>query len=172
MARLKISRRDRMTEIVHAYRKAGQPWPATRNSMAIWAMRSGLWRHSMNDAVKFLARELGRALRDELFTDKQGRRVRLNHSYPFSRLQEDGTYTQEWLWADYETIEPDMMHASVQNRRTKVTYECRQLKTDVDSYNDNKGTEIELSFDFTEDLKELEQPPTYEGMGGSSPEEE
>lgn len=41
--------------------------------------------------------------------------------------------------------------------------DLRQLKTDQDSYNDNNahGARIQLSFDFREDLTELEHPTEY-----------
>lgn len=36
--------------------------------------------------------------------------------------------------------------------------DCRQLKTDLDSFNENRGESapIQISFDFTNDLLELE----------------
>lgn len=36
--------------------------------------------------------------------------------------------------------------------------DCRQLKADVDSYNDNRAPDapIQMSFDFTADIEELE----------------
>jgi hypothetical protein len=39
-----------------------------------------------------------------------------------------------------------------------VLGDCRQLKTDVDSYNQNysAATPIQMVFDFTDDLAELE----------------
>jgi len=44
--------------------------------------------------------------------------------------------------------------------------DCKQLKTSVDSYNDNNkhGKYIEISFDFAEDMEESEQPTVYPGL--------
>ena len=50
------------------------------------------------------------------------------------------------------------MAISFQNRRNGILAECHQLKQDVDSYNenDNPGEQIEIIYDFTIDLKDLE----------------
>ena len=50
------------------------------------------------------------------------------------------------------------MAAAFQQRRQQVVSDCRQLKVDVDSYNQNQndGKPIQMIFDFTLDLAELE----------------
>jgi hypothetical protein len=50
-----------------------------------------------------------------------------------------------------------------QQRRRLVLSDCNQLKTDVDSYNENwnTGEQLLLSYDFTEDLEELSLPGEY-----------
>jgi hypothetical protein len=52
------------------------------------------------------------------------------------------------------------MARAFQNRRQQVLGEVRQLKRDVDSYNDNRTPDwpIRMIWDFTGDLEELEQP--------------
>jgi hypothetical protein len=62
------------------------------------------------------------------------------------------------LWDDFHTMPRDHAHLSFQQRRQQIVGDCRQLKTDQDSYNDlhpNHET-INLVFDFTMDLAELE----------------
>jgi len=51
------------------------------------------------------------------------------------------------------------MEVAVANRRNQILGECRQLKTDVDSYNDRRCADnpIQVAFDFTVDLEELDQ---------------
>jgi hypothetical protein len=51
------------------------------------------------------------------------------------------------------------MELAFAQRRKQVVDDCRQLKLDLDSYNDSKRTErpIQIVFDFTVDLEELEQ---------------
>ena len=34
----------------------------------------------------------------------------------------------------------------------------------MDSFNDNRGTNIQMVFDFNEDLLEMEQPTEYAGI--------
>jgi len=47
---------------------------------------------------------------------------------------------------------------SLKQRRTQIVADCHKLKTDVDSFNenDNLGPKLQLSFDFTLDLEELD----------------
>jgi hypothetical protein len=50
------------------------------------------------------------------------------------------------------------MQVSFQQRRQGIVGDCRQFKTDVDSFNDAhpEGQPIQIVFDFTMDLAELE----------------
>ncbi len=50
------------------------------------------------------------------------------------------------------------MQVSFQQRRQGIVGDCRQFKTDVDSYNDANPAEepVQIVFDFTMDLAELE----------------
>lgn len=52
-------------------------------------------------------------------------------------------------------------HMDFQQRREQIIRNCLQLKADVDSYNDNREPyqRIELVWDFTKDLAELESWP-------------
>jgi hypothetical protein len=50
------------------------------------------------------------------------------------------------------------MGIAFQQRRQQIVGDCRQLKSDVDSYNENRNpsSPIQMVFDFTLDLVELE----------------
>jgi hypothetical protein len=50
------------------------------------------------------------------------------------------------------------MQVSFQHRRKGIVGDCRQMKVDVDSFNDAhpESEQIEIVFDFTMDLAELE----------------
>ena len=102
-------------------------------------------------------------MREEYFTDIQGRRVRKKHAIREIQDIGDGKHKQLTFWVDIEDAEPKEMQAAFQQRRMQVLGDCRQLKTDVDSYNDNNkyNDSIQMYFDFTEDLIELEQPVEY-----------
>ncbi len=62
------------------------------------------------------------------------------------------------LWDSIDTAEPEFMQAALQQRRHQIVGDCKQLKTDKDSYNENwnSTTDIQISFNFELDLEELE----------------
>jgi hypothetical protein len=55
------------------------------------------------------------------------------------------------------------MERAFQQRRRHIVGECRQLKNDVDSWNDGRSNEepIQLLLDFTEDVAEISLPTEY-----------
>jgi hypothetical protein len=71
-------------------------------------------------------------------------------------MERDGE--QYAFWADIRSAAREQMEIAFQQRRLQVIGECRQLKTDVDSYNENRnqGAPIQMIFDFTLDLQELD----------------
>lgn len=142
-----------MQRIVEQYRDAGEEWPATARQIAGWAIREGLWKPQGSTLIARCAEELSRAMREEYILDPQGRMVRAKHA---ARIKKDGE--QLVLWADIRTANPRHMEIALQQRRQQIVGDCRQLKTDADSYNENAnpGAPIQLIFDFTDDLAELE----------------
>ena len=160
---MKKTKAEAMQEIVKKYRESGQSWPVTSKDIASWAVREGLWVAPRFSQIDACARELSEAMREEYFTDPQGRRVRKKHAMRETKVLPDGKHRQLTFWLDIEDADPGQMRTAFQQRRMQVLGDCRQLKTDVDSYNDNNkhGSEIQMVFDFTEDLAELEQPSEY-----------
>ena len=142
-----------MQDIVQSYRDDGQLWPATTKQIAAWAVRKGEWNPPRGTAITLCARELSRAMREETYRDPQGRVVRVKHAARITRGEEQLT-----LWDDIRTADRDHMQIAFQQRRNQIVGDCRQLKTDVDSYNDNTNSEgpIQMVFDFRDDLIELE----------------
>jgi len=140
--------------IVTAYREAGQPWPASKQSIALWAIREGLWEPPPSDAINRLADQLARAMAEEYHTDPQGRLVRSKHA---ARVRGDGRQ-MSWVWDDVRTAARAHMAVAFQQRRSQIVGDCKQLKTDVDSYNENHnaGDPIQLILDFTDDVAEAE----------------
>lgn len=61
-------------------------------------------------------------------------------------------------WIDIRTATRAEMELAAAHHRNKILGLCQQLKTDIDSYNDNTndGAPIVVVFDFTKDLEELE----------------
>ena len=144
---------EQMQGIVYEYIETGGSWPATAKDMAVWAINNKKWAASPSALINRCAEELARAMREELITDPQGRLVRAKH---VARILKDGE--QSMLWADIRTAPREHMTIAFQQRRQQIVGDCRQLKSDVDSFNDNRspGTPIQMSFDFTLDLMELE----------------
>ena len=145
---------ERNQQIVNKYREAGQEWSAPKNQIAAWAIREGLWRPSPDSLVSQCADQLAEAMRVEYHTDAQGRTVRSKFAAPKKIHGDQLTY----LWDDIRTAPPEHMKAAIQVRRNQIVGDCRQLKNDVDSYNENHnpGKPIQLILDFTQDVAELE----------------
>ena len=130
--------------------------------VAAWAIRNDRWHPPTRDMIKVLANELSSAARVEYETDPRGRRVRTKHARRETLIVE-GEPTQLVFWEDIHNATPEHMKVSLQQRRQGVLADCGQLKRDADSYNENNihGADIQLSFDFTEDLLEMEAPEEY-----------
>jgi hypothetical protein len=113
-----------------------------------------MWEPHPSSLVGQCATELARAMREEYTIDPQGRAVRTKHA---ATLKINGQ--QMTLWADSRTANRGHMAVAFQQRRQGVLGDCRQLKLDVDSYNENAGRNempIQMVFDFTRDLQEQE----------------
>jgi hypothetical protein len=130
---------------------------------AVWAIRERRWAPTIKSAADLLVSEAGAALREEYFTDDQGRRVRKKHVVRVRSEDEFGNRKQLTLWNDITTAPPEHMLASLQQRRMGIADDCWQLKQDLDSYNDNwnPGERIQIWFDFTEDMEERELSAHY-----------
>ncbi len=156
---------EQLRDLIQEYRDAGQPWPTDRNTIAGWLIRHKKWEPHRRSAIDVLAPQLSRAMREEIFEDPQGRLVRKKHAVRESVEQEDGTFKQLTIWVDMDDPNTDttQMKNALQLRRGQVLGDCSRLKTDMDSYNDNfnKGPAVDMLFDFTDDLAELEQSSEY-----------
>jgi|SRR5712675_1060281 len=144
-----MSYKDQLRGIVQRYRKAGEKWPATSHEIAAWALSNKLWAPQPEELLDQCADQLADAMREDYVTDPQGRRVRAKHA------ARDG---QSVLWADIRDASREHMSIAFAQRRQQIVGDCRQLKSDVDSFNENRAKRdpIQMSFDFTLDLMELE----------------
>ncbi len=133
--------------------------------VADWAIRRGLWQPERSALMRQFTEILSRALREEYITDPQGRRVRSKHAIV---EEKDGEQTS--LWGDIRTANRKHMALSFQQRRRQIVGDCRQLKTDVDSYNENynKVEPIQMSFNFSDDLVEAESGATIRRSSASA----
>lgn len=149
---------DAMLDIVGKYLTAGGKKPIDLDEVARFAINEGLWAKSTSQMVQLCKRDFARAFREQYHTDEQGRHVRTYHA-----TISKGGQKQCVFWDDIRTASKEHMEAAFQQRRSQIVGDCRQLKLDVDSYNDNNahGGRYQLPLDFREDVAELEQPIKY-----------
>lgn len=146
--------KNQLQRIIKDYRQDGQTWPASASDIAQWAIRTGKYKLPQQTVEKICSQELAQAMREEYIIDSKGRRVRAKHPAKFKSNGE-----QKTLWDDIRTAPRTFMEKAFQLRRNHIVGECRQAKTDVDSYNDSHPKEepIQLVLDFTRDVEELEE---------------
>ena len=144
---------EQLLHIVDEYRAAREPWPFTARQMAAFALERRLYEPHRGRLLSIVADEFSRAMREQYIKDPQGRSVRAKH---VARLVVEGE--QKRLWDSIDTAEPEFMQVALQQRRHQIVGDCKQLKTDTDSYNENwnSAVDIQMSFDFTADIEELE----------------
>lgn len=144
---------EQLQRIANQYLREHGGEATTKRDIAVWAVSSGLWQPQRSDLISQCAEQLARAMREEYITDPQGRSVRAKH---VARIEQGGE--QLYLWADIRTAPAQHMQIAFMQRRQQIVGECRQLKSDVDSYNENRKPEkpIQMTMNFTVDLLELE----------------
>jgi hypothetical protein len=142
-----------MQKIITDYRESKENWPATKREIAAWAINTGRWQMPASTVIDRCANDLGEAMGEMYILDKKGRRVRQLHAAPIRR---QGVLFTEW--DDIRTATRQHMHLSSQNKRRSIVGECRQMKVDLDSYNEAHPDQvaIQISFDFTMDIAEYE----------------
>lgn len=140
---------EQMQRVVNDYIAAGEEWPATKRQIAAWAVREKKWAPHPSSLISQCAEELVVAMREEIIRDPQGRTVRAKHA---ARIE------QMVLWADIRTASREHMAIAFKQRRKQIVGDCRQLKFDVDSFNQSRSeiSPIQMSYNFTNDLLELE----------------
>jgi hypothetical protein len=148
---------EQLQRIVEDYITAGEPWPATSRDIAAWGIKTERWHPRGSDLVEIFADQIARAMREEYIVDPQGRHVRAKHA---ARVKKGPK--QLVLWADIRTASRRHMEIAFQQRRQQIVGDCRQLRLDVDSFNENKNTgrPIQMVFDFSNDLLEADLAAT------------
>ena len=154
---------EQLRDIAELYRNSQQPWPATARQIATWAINNGYYRTHQSKLIAKAAEEFASAMREDYYTDPQGRRVRALHVARVVSKSPDGSHTQKMLWDDIRNAPRGFMERAFQLRRRQIVGDCKQLKTDVDSFNDNHPDDgpIQLFLDFTDDVAEANQPVDY-----------
>jgi len=97
---LRKTKTEQLQGIVDQYRDSGEEWPPTARMIAAWAVRKGLWQPQQQSLISRCAKEFAHALREEYFTDPQGRRVRRMHAFRGLKGLPSGEHVQTMLWVD------------------------------------------------------------------------
>jgi len=126
---------------------------ATTKDIAVWAIRNGKWNAPADLVLRKCREDFAKALREQYIEDSQGRPVRAKHVARIRSGEE-----QLYLWADIRVAPRKHMEIAFQQRRQQIVGDCRQLKRDTDYYNNEHPIEpdIQMIFDFTEDIEEGE----------------
>lgn len=117
------------TELVRKYQLATGKRDITTPAVANWAIANGEYMPDPIDEAARLATKLSRALRQEHFTDPQGRSVRLMHAVTNREGQ-----TKMTFWYDMRSAPTDIMKRAMQQRREQSLADNLQMKIDCDSY--------------------------------------
>ena len=142
-----------MQKIFDDYVAAGMPMPASLEGIYEWATETGRWKPQAHLARRKFTEDMGRALREHYTTDSHGYRVRVNH--PVAK-RENGIVLH--LWDDAYRAEHPYMELAFAQRRNGILADNVQLKRDRDWYKEIRpeNPQIEISFDFTRDIAEME----------------
>ncbi len=142
-------------QIVSDYRDAGGAWPAKKTEIVEWALQNKRWNPSREDIRRMCGDAIVEGMREEVFTDEKGRSIRAKLPAKTTRDGEQGTF-----WDDLRTAPLDFVQISVAQRRNGIVAECYHLNNMVRYFNEHhgEGEQIELSLEFTKDVRELDQP--------------
>jgi len=149
---------ERMLDVVDMYIEQGGKIPLDLDDLARFAINNDHWHGQGNALTQLCKRDFSRAFREQYHSDPQGRQVRTYHA---AKSRSGGV--QKVFWADMRNAPPEHMELALTQRRKQIVGDCVQLKKDTDSYNENNGdgAYVQMTFDFTEDIAEREQPDTY-----------
>lgn len=144
---------DQLRELANEFFGIEHREQASAREIAAWAIHTGRWQPQPSDYINQCADQIAKAMKEDYYVDPQGRTVRAKHAARITNGEQQTT-----LWADIRSGPREHIKLALQQRRNQILGECRQLKTDVDSFNDNRSQEepIQMSFNFTLDLEELD----------------
>jgi len=143
--RTRMTKRDQLIRIVDEYRAEHDNSPATSREMGDWAVETRRYKLPPFATQRRCAEELSEVMGLDMFTAPSGRRVRRMHAW---RDQ------QRTLWDNMNTITRDNMSLALAYRRNTVVGEVKQMKIDLDYFNDLHPDDLalQMSFNLENDL--------------------
>lgn len=142
---------QQMQSIFDQYRKEVSSDPADLKEVGVWAISKGLWKPRPLDMAASFAKEMAECLREEMRTDKAGRRYRAKIA---ARVIKAGLPL--FVWADIDDAPRTHVEKGVALKRQQLVDDGFRLRMDVDHYNWAHPTEeqIQLILDITDDVEE------------------
>jgi len=142
---------QQMQAIFDQYREEVSREPADLREVGIWAMSKGLWKPRPIDMAANFAKEMAECLREEMRTDKAGRRYRAKIA---ARVTKGGLPL--FVWADIDDAPRSHVEKGIAQKRQQLVDDGFRLRMDVDHYNWAHPAEepIQLILDITEDVEE------------------
>ena len=143
-----MTKRQQLLRIRDEYRKSHNNEPASAREMADWAVTEGMYKLAQYATEQRCAEELADVMRQEHMTVEGHRRVRTMHSW---------SSEQRKLWDHIQTISRENMKLSVALKRKGIVGEVRQIKIDLDYFNEVHADEapLQMSINFENDLADV-----------------
>lgn len=144
---------EQMRSIYRDYQREHGVRTVCTNDLFAWAHRKKRWAPQTSNVRRQFSNQLSRALRQDYYIDRQGRKVRSKHA-----VVRDVKGKQMSFWDDIREADSGFMNISFKQKRKQISGSCKQLKVDVDSFNENRAPDdpYQLVLDFTEDVMEME----------------
>ena len=151
---------QQMQAIFEQYRQEVSTDPADLKDVGAWAIAKGLWKPRPADIHATFAKDMAESLREEMRTDKAGRRYRAKIA---AKVTKNGLPL--FVWGDLDDSPRSHVENGVALKRRSIVSDGYQLRIDVDHYNDAHPKEepIQLVLDITDDVEEL---LIAKGIGG------
>lgn len=125
----------------------------TKDDLARWALEHNLVKHDRGYVNRLVeqkvANDFAIAMREAHTTDAKGRSVREMYAARIGG---------KMRWNSRSRANRGFAEASFVLRRNGIVQDCHRLKDDADSFSDDRCPDnpIQMTFDFTADLAELE----------------
>lgn len=135
------------------YEKEVSSDPADLKEVGAWAINNNLWKPRPADIHASFARDMADSLREEMRTDKAGRRYRAKIA---ARVSKKGS-TSLFVWADIDNAPRNHVEKGFAQKRQQIVADGYQLRLDVDHYNSAHPNEeaIQLVLYISDDVEEL-----------------
>lgn len=145
--------KDNMLRIWEQYQAIVSADPTDLRDIGSWARSRGLWAPRPVDIDASFARDMAEVLREQVRTDKDGRKYRA--FIPAKDKGKDGLPL--FKWADIDVAPRSHVEKGIQGERRQIANDCFALAMKVDHYNATHPEEepLQFPFNFEEDLEEM-----------------